>query len=172
MMDWLLRLALLALLAYGTLAAYAALFANSRIFQAPPSSYAETDVALWLDEQVAALWLPPAEPDSFVMLYCHGNAEDLGDCRPFLKQLHANGYGVFAFDYPGYGQTPGKPSEAACHASAASAYRYLTQTLGVPQSRIILYGRSLGSGPATRLATDNNPAGLIHDVPLRAPSAS
>jgi fermentation-respiration switch protein FrsA (DUF1100 family) len=55
----------------------------------------------------------------------------------------------------------GRPSEQSAYQDAAAAYAYLTGTLGVPPSRIIAYGRSVGSGPSVDLASREPLAGLV-----------
>lgn len=109
---------------------------------------------------LAAVYLPnPAAKHT--LWFFHGNAEDLGSLEPFLRELHARGFAVFAYDYPGYGVSTGTPNEKAIYAANAAAARYLQDTLHVPLSRVILVGRSLGGGPATDLATREPVAGLV-----------
>lgn len=109
---------------------------------------------------VAAIYLPnPAAKHT--LWFFHGNAEDLGSLEPFLHEMHARGYAVFAYDYPGYGVSTGRPNEKAIYAANAAAARYLQDTLKVPLSRVILVGRSLGGGPATDLAAREPVAGLV-----------
>lgn len=109
---------------------------------------------------VAAVYLPnPAAKHT--LWFFHGNAEDLGTLEPFLHEMHARGYAVFAYDYPGYGVSTGRPNEKAIYAANAAAARYLQDTLKVPLSRVILVGRSLGGGPATDLAAREPVAGLV-----------
>ncbi|MGE5192107.1 MAG: alpha/beta hydrolase [Deltaproteobacteria bacterium] len=76
------------------------------------------------------------------------------------------GADVFLFDYRGYGDNPGEPSEEALAADARAVWRYATQERAVSPQRIILYGESLGGAVATRLAAEvcgaeSPPAGLI-----------
>jgi fermentation-respiration switch protein FrsA (DUF1100 family) len=68
---------------------------------------------------------------------------------------------VFAYDYPGYGLSDGTPSEGGIYAANAAALLHLTGKLGVPANRLVLYGRSLGGGPAVDLASKEPVAGLI-----------
>lgn len=109
---------------------------------------------------LAAVYLPNPTA-KHTLWFFHGNAEDLGSLEPFLRALHARGFAVFAYDYPGYGVSTGRPNEKAIYAANAAAARYLQDTLHVPLSRAILYGRSLGGGPATDLATREPIAGLV-----------
>jgi pimeloyl-ACP methyl ester carboxylesterase len=78
-----------------------------------------------------------------------------------VDALHALGYSVFAFDYRGFGNNAGTPSEAGVYRDALTAYRYLTDSLRVPPQRIIVAGRSLGSAVAVDLGTRVPTAGLL-----------
>ncbi|MEO7346394.1 MAG: alpha/beta hydrolase [Opitutaceae bacterium] len=97
----------------------------------------------------------------FTVWFFHGNAEDLGDLEPLLRKLRDAGFAVFASEYPGYGHSSGRPSEATLYSSARIARRYLREELGVPASRTLLYGRSLGGGPAVQMAGEEKTAGLV-----------
>ncbi|KAA3464296.1 protein ABHD17C-like [Gossypium australe] len=70
------------------------------------------------------------------LLYSHGNATDLGQI----------------YDYSGYGQSSGKPSEQSTYADIEAAYKCLEESYGTKQEDIILYGQSVGSGPTLDLA--------------------
>jgi fermentation-respiration switch protein FrsA (DUF1100 family) len=72
-----------------------------------------------------------------------------------------HGFSVLAYDYHGYGTSQGKPSEENCYRDIDAAYDYLTVTLKVPPNRILLLGRSVGSGPAVDLAARKPVGGLI-----------
>jgi abhydrolase domain-containing protein 17 len=112
------------------------------------------------NDEIALLHLP--NPNArFTLWFFHGNAEDLGDLEPFLLALRDNGYAVFAIDYPGYGHSSGRPTEASLYASARAARTHLREVLHVPADRTLIYGRSLGGGPALQIATEERPAGLI-----------
>jgi abhydrolase domain-containing protein 17 len=114
---------------------------------------------------VAVFYLP--NPDARYTLWLfHGNAEDLGDLEPFLITLRNAGFAVFAFDYPGYSRSTGRPTEQSLYAASRAARRHLREVLGVPAERTILYGRSLGSGPAVQMATEERNAGLILQSPF------
>lgn len=110
--------------------------------------------------EIAVLHLP--NPNAkFTLWFFHGNAESLGDLEPFLRVLRAAGFSVFAFDYPGYGLSTGEPDEKSVYASARAARKYLREVAKVPPEQTILYGRSLGGGPAVQMATEERNAGLV-----------
>jgi hypothetical protein len=102
---------------------------------------------------VVALHLPPPAPDAPLLIYFHGNAEDLGNLGSRLESFHRRGFAVLAFDYPGYGRSDGNPSESSLVRASEAVLAYATETLQVPHERICLYGTSLGGGPATELAS-------------------
>jgi abhydrolase domain-containing protein 17 len=151
---------------YTCFAIYIFFKADSWIFRPGPASYCHSpeliQVAVNDQEKLAALYFPNAQA-TYTMLFIHGNAEDLGDIRAVLEQLRDWGFGVFAFDYRGYGLSDGQPSEKNAYQDTAAAYQYLTQQLQVPASRIIVYGRSLGGASAVELATQKTFSGLILD---------
>lgn len=133
-------------------------------FPRPPLSYGETEDLVWLSlpdgRRVAATYLPHPGTRQ-VVLYSHGNYEDLGDIRPFLELIHRQGFSVFAYDYPGYGLSEGEPTEASCLAATLAAYRHLREVRGYEAQQIIAHGRSLGGGPALWLATQEPLGGLV-----------
>ena len=89
------------------------------------------------------------------LLYSHGNAEDLGMMYRRMKDLaRVLCVNIMAYDYSGYGlsQPECKPSEDKCYRNIEAAFDYLVKVMKIPPSRIVLYGRSLGSGPSCYLA--------------------
>ncbi|MCT7948656.1 alpha/beta hydrolase [Ancylothrix sp. C2] len=149
---------------YACVCVYGYFFTEKQIFQPQISTYQESRDMLKLTsangKRISAVYLPNAKA-SFTVLYSHGNAEDLGDIRPYLQQLHRLGFSVFAYDYQGYGTSEGTPSEQNAYADINAAYNYLTQSLKISPARIIVYGRSVGSGPSVDLASRERVAGLI-----------
>ncbi|MGC1309783.1 MAG: alpha/beta hydrolase [Phormidesmis sp.] len=159
---------LVPLLAYGAFALYIFFFADGMIFLPPAASYqhqpatdpSAINILTGNGEVIAATYLQ--NPDSpYTILYSHGNASDIGTVLPILKALYSQGFSVLAYDYPGYGYSPGKPTESNAYNAIEVAYSYLTNTLKVPPEKIILHGQSLGGGPSTYLATKQPVAGLI-----------
>mmetsp|Transcript_23725 Transcript_23725/g.36353 ORF Transcript_23725/g.36353 Transcript_23725/m.36353 type:complete len:390 (+) Transcript_23725:385-1554(+) len=110
------------------------------------------------------------------ILYSHANAEDLGNIYPWCKFLSKMlGVNIFAYDYTGYGLATdqGDPSEEYCFADVTAAYTYLNQTLQIPAHSILLYGRSLGSGPSCYLAAKTAEEGeAVGGLILHAPFLS
>jgi len=110
--------------------------------------------------QLAALWRPQSGAAQTI-LYSHGNGEDLGLCQPRLDLLAGFGFNIFAYDYRGYGRSDGKPGEQGVYLDIQAAWNYLVNELQLPPKTILIYGRSLGSGPSTWLASRQDCAGLI-----------
>ncbi|KAL3793459.1 hypothetical protein ACHAW5_001634 [Stephanodiscus triporus] len=110
------------------------------------------------------------------VLYSHANAEDMGNIYPWCKFLSKMlGVNIFAYDYTGYGLATdqGPPSEDYCFADITAAYAYLTGILQIPPSSIVLYGRSLGSGPSCFLAARTAEEGdAVGGLILHAPFLS
>lgn len=91
-----------------------------------------------------------------IILYSHGNSEDLRNVREFSRFLSASlKVPVLAYEYPGYGLNAksGKPSEKKIYRDVECCLAYLTLEMGFKPERIILMGFSLGSGPTTYLAS-------------------
>jgi fermentation-respiration switch protein FrsA (DUF1100 family) len=96
------------------------------------------------------------------LLYCHGNAGNLSHRAYVIPSWHRYGQvPVLIFDYPGYGKSAGKPSEAGCYAAAEAAYEWLVQNKGIPAERIWLYGDSLGGAVTVDLASRKPHGALI-----------
>lgn len=130
-----------------------------------------------LNVRIPCVWIrnPKAQ---YVILYAHQNAEDLGTSIQHAHALSVQlGVDVFAFEYTGYGlsrrdpkasDTSRKvaPSERAVCCDIDAAYDYLTQVSGVDPMKIVVVGRSIGSGPAVYLSTRRKVGGLILIAPI------
>ena len=143
--------------------------ADRIIFLPQPSSYEDEPniikIKTGTDTQISALYLPDPKAE-FIIIYSHGNAEDIGNIRPLLERFNLNGFSVFAYDYQGYGTSGGRPSETKAYQDIEAAYQYVTNQLNIPPGRIIAMGRSIGSAVATQLASQHQIAGLILESPL------
>jgi len=145
------------------------------LFQAPSPSYSETDERFMhlltrRGKNISSFFINNSEV--YTILFSHGNAEDLGLIYGWFKQvgriLRVN---VFSYDYTGYGHNKSKPSEEDCYADIDAAMDYLTNIAGIPPSKVILWGRSLGTGPSCYLASKQSGlgdpvCGLILQSPL------
>jgi len=151
---------------YLGLCLFAVFFSDSMIFPAPESSYVagkeHVKLPLRNGNEIVALYLENPEA-AHTILYSHGNGEDLGTIRPFLEELRKQGFSVMAYDYPGYGESDGRPTESGALEAIAAVFSYLVILREVNPDAIILFGRSLGGGPAFALAAKKPVAGVIAD---------
>lgn len=99
-----------------------------------------------------------------LLLYHHGNAEDLGDLDERLESYREHGFAVLAYDYPGYGNSEGAPSARLIGEAAEAVLAYAQEDLGWQISSIISYGRSLGGGPSLELAAKYSLAGAVTEA--------
>ena len=160
---------LLLLALYVGLFLFAYFLSDNMIFLPHPSSYQDSAEIIKITtsdgKKISAVYLPNPSA-KFTLLVSHGNAEDLGDDKYWLDSLRHAGFSVFAYDYEGYGTSEGKPSEKACYEDAAAAYEFLAVDLKTPPDRIIIFGRSVGSGPATYIAAKRPSGGVILQSPF------
>ncbi len=123
-------------------------------WQAPGELVAQ-DLTLPLSDGTSIhAWWCPREGATAALLYCHGNGGNLSLRAPIYQDLQREqNVSVLAVDYPGYGRSGGKPSEAGCYAAAEAGFDWLTTVAKVPAERILVFGESLGGGVAVELAT-------------------
>jgi hypothetical protein len=87
------------------------------------------------------------------LIYSHGNATDVGAMFPMQVVLaHSLDINVISYDYSGYGESGGVPTEASTYKDIQAVYDFAVTTLGTKAEQIILYGQSVGSGPCCYLA--------------------
>lgn len=142
----------------------ALLFFPSRRLEATPSALGMSyeDVALRLADGTAIhAWFVPCDRALGTALWCHGNAGNVSHRLGVLKELHDLGIATLIFDYPGYGQSGGSPSEAGCYAAAEAAYEHLREARRVRAEKLVIWGRSLGGTVAVELASRRSCAALI-----------
>ena len=159
-----LRLILSILIIYILIGLWAFFFSDRLIFLPRPSSYQKNQDFVKLQSrdrtQITGIYLPLPKAE-YTILYSHGNAEDLGEILPRLRDLRDIGFSIFSYDYQGYGTSQGKPSVDGAYQDINAAYEYLTKKLGIPANKIIVYGRSVGGGPSIDLASRQPVAGLV-----------
>lgn len=97
------------------------------------------------------LWRPGPE-GAPVLVHFHGNGEQLLDQEPLADAVHAAGLGFLAVEYPGYGWAEGAPTEAGLYDAAERGLAWLRAAQGVGPERVVLMGRSLGTGVAVEMA--------------------
>jgi len=120
--------------------------------------------------RLAGWYLPPVEdgqgPSWPGLLWFYGNGETIGAIWPVIRDFRPPGAALLVVDYPGYGASGGRTTEAGIYEAGALAYQSLASRPGVDPKRIYVYGRSLGSAVATRTAADFPAAGLILESPF------
>lgn len=109
--------------------------------------------------QLDGVWLP--QSSAITALFIHGNRHNITRFGDHYDLFAALGISCFAFDFPGYGNSSGVPSEAALYASARAAYAWLRYECDVPASSLVIYGCSLGGAVAIELARTHSAACLI-----------
>jgi hypothetical protein len=98
-----------------------------------------------------------------LILYLHGNTRSIKGWAKYAKDFYKFRYDVVMVDYRGFGKSTGRRSEKDLFADLQHVYEKLAALYG--ESHLIVYGRSLGSGFAAKLASENNPRYLILDAP-------
>lgn len=120
------------------------------------------DVYLFTSDEVRIHgWFVPANDSRGTILFFHGNAGNISGRLESISIFHDLKLNVFIFDYRGYGNSEGKPSESGTYRDAEAAWNYLTQVREISADEIVLFGRSLGGGPASWLADRVDAAGLV-----------
>jgi len=106
-------------------------------------------------------WYLPALNAHFTLLFCHGNGGNIMHVLDSMELFHRMGLSCLVFDYRGYGNSEGTPTEAGTYRDARAAFDWLTQVKRIPADRIIICGRSLGGSIAAHLAAEVRPAALV-----------
>lgn len=168
----LVALALPALL-YLAAATYMTVFQRSFLYRPAPAWIAPADHGLPQAERVEMNaedgtklvgWrIAAKDPMKPVYLYFHGNADGLDRRAKRFGLMTADGSGLLAMSYRGYGGSGGAPTEAALHADALAIHAALARE--VPVHRIVIFGESLGTGVALRLASRVEARAVILDSP-------
>lgn len=98
-----------------------------------------------------------------VVFYFKGNSRSIKGWGKFARDFVSKGYDFFMVDYRGFGKSKGRRSESILFNDKQHIYKWLSNIY--PEEKIVIYGRSFGSGVATRIASWNNPKMLILDSP-------
>mmetsp|Transcript_267 Transcript_267/g.279 ORF Transcript_267/g.279 Transcript_267/m.279 type:complete len:272 (+) Transcript_267:22-837(+) len=144
---------------------------NSFIFPAPSPSYTVISFPGELlkiprlkgkRQGIPCIFLPFSRGSSKILLYFHGNAEDLGQAYEMLNHTRNTlMVHVLALEYPGYGIYKGKPSASRILEDSENVFNYLTNVLKISPTNIFIFGRSIGAGPAVWLGAEKNPGALL-----------
>lgn len=115
--------------------------------------------------ELLAWWRAAAGPGTPVLLFLHGNAGHIGHRATKLRPFLARGWGALLVSWRGYGGNPGRPTEEGLLQDAAAGMRFLADR-GVAATRVVVYGESLGSGPAVRIAAESEVGALVLEAPF------
>ena len=114
-------------------------------------------------------YLPPLRrpsPPHAALLWFYGNGETIGAIWPIIRDFRPPNAALLVVDYPGYGASDGRTTEAGIYEAADLAYEALVHRPDIDRHRIYVYGRSLGSAVATHTAATHEVAGLILESPF------
>jgi fermentation-respiration switch protein FrsA (DUF1100 family) len=111
-----------------------------------------------------AAWHAPAPPNRPTVVMFHGNHGSLRHERYRLKRFKDAGFGALLLSYRGYSGNGGAPTEEGLYADARAALDWLAAS-GVPNASIALYGISLGSGVATKMAAEREVGAVVLEAP-------
>ena len=114
-------------------------------------------------------YLPPSAAPRrpfAALLWFYGNGETIGAIWPIIREFRPPNAALLVLDYPGYGASGGRASEAGIYEAGDLAYNALLRHPEVDRHRIYVYGRSLGSAVATHIAATHEVAGLILESPF------
>jgi len=124
------------------------------------------------DCQVPVVWLRGSRDaveggaPPLILLHCHANATDIGVMMGnYLELSRFLGVDVVGFEYTGYGDSQGKLKTMNIFDDVVAAYDFVVNS-GVPSSRIVVYGQSIGSAPACYLASIKPVGGLVLHSPI------
>lgn len=107
-------------------------------------------------------WYKPPTTKALTIVYFHGNGGHLGGRMPLVRKFIQQGYGVLLLSYRGYGGNPGKPTELGLYADAQAAMDFVQ----AKSNCVMVFGESLGTGVASKMASDNQIQGLILQTPF------
>ena len=179
-MRWFRRIAIgvlvLAVLGYCGVLAYIYVNQRSLQYDAGGKMYALGETKLQHAELVSiptvdgsklAAWYELPQAGKPMILYFRGNSESFSREHERYEAMEADGYGFVAFDYRGFGGSPGEISESHVIEDGLAAYDW-TAAKGFP---IVIWGRSLGTGPATYVASQRKTDALFLETPFDSATA-
>jgi len=173
MLHWIWKLFLLATITLTVLSVYVYLMQSrmlyypnmpGRALTATPADIglAYQDINLTTEDSIELHgWFIPGDEPRRTLLFFHGNAGNISHRLESIGLFHRLGLSVFIFDYRGFGQSTGSPTEQGTYLDAQAAWSYLIRTRALDAGEIIVFGRSLGGAIATWLASRHTPAMLI-----------
>jgi fermentation-respiration switch protein FrsA (DUF1100 family) len=165
---------------YGAIVGLAFAFQDQLLFQpssrllATPDDMGMSYETVRLDtddgETLHGWWIPAPDvsretsPDAsaeHTLLFFHGNAGNISGRLESVQQFRQLGLNVLIVDYRGYGQSTGSPSEEGIYRDAEACWAYLTEAQDIASQHIVVFGRSMGGGAATWIASQRQPGAVI-----------
>src|SRR5438552_10436653 len=178
----LVRILLGLLLGYALLVFLAWVFQERIAFPAPRASVPDPrqvgaangeriELALRDGTKLAGWYLRPRSPTGSrppwpALLWFYGNGENIASIGPIVRDFQPPGAALLVVDYPGYGGSGGRATEASMYEAADAAYAAVARRPEVDRARIYVYGRSLGSAVASHVAARHDVAGLVLESPF------
>lgn len=173
MLTWLAIAGVLIALVFGSLAAMLWSQQERIVFQPPGPPHPSGAGARRIEyaapdgQQLFGFLIAESNAANGLVLAFHGNADLAAWQIPWAREVaERSNRAVFLAEYRGYGGSTGNPTYAGGHLDAQGAYGIVRDSLGVPQTRIILFGHSLGSAIAAELAREVEPEALVLVAPL------
>lgn len=107
-------------------------------------------------------WFIPAKGNVLgTVVHFHGNAQNMSAHYSFVSWLPANGFNLFVFDYRGYGKSEGIPSRQGVYEDSVAALEYIKSRADIDQSKIIVFGQSIGGANALVAIGNNQFEGIV-----------
>src|SRR5256884_6717653 len=105
------------------------------------------------------------------LLWFYGNGETIAAIWPIVREFQPPGTAVLVIDYPGYGGSAGRATEAGLYGAADAAHAALVARPDIDPGRIYVYGRPLGTAAATWGGAHHRVAGVILESPVTSAAA-
>ncbi len=138
-----------------------------RIEQSPAVYHLEVVHYKTADGLDLMAWYVPPKAHMPVIVLFHGNAGTIANRAPTAAYFSKQGYGFLLVEYRGYGGNPGSPSENGFYSDGRAAMRWLMQKQHIKEQDIIIYGQSIGTGPASQMAVEYKSArALVLEAPF------
>jgi uncharacterized protein len=128
-----------------------------------PHPFKEVNISVNSTSKYNIVQFTTQQPVKGVILYFHGNKDNISHYAPVADNMTKRGYEVWMIDYPGYGKSTGELTEQVLYDQALQLYK-MARARFSPDS-IVIYGRSLGTGVASQLASVRDCKRLILETP-------
>ncbi|MFC1468053.1 alpha/beta hydrolase [Verrucomicrobiota bacterium] len=138
-------------------------FPDRKVYRTPADDELEFEEVQFSSADGTRLngWFIPAQGEALgTVVHFHGNAQNMTAHYSFVSWLPKNGFNLFVFDYRGYGKSEGHPTRDGVHQDSEAAVRYIKSRTDIDQSRIILFGQSIGGANAIAVLGANDFGGI------------